>query len=108
MQKAFVEGLKHPSRWNRKACWNTLGVAFYRAGEWQKARVALNRSMKISDGGTPADWFFMAMTCRQLGEEKEALMWYRRANERRLAEHAKDRELQRFQKEAAQVLGLEL
>jgi serine/threonine protein kinase/Flp pilus assembly protein TadD len=108
LRKAFIEGSRASCRWNRKACWNTLGVALYRAGEWQKARVALNRSMKINEGGTPTDWFFMAMTCRQLGEEKEALMWYRRANERRLAQHPKDEELHRFQKEAAQVLGLEL
>src|SRR5262249_55670061 len=31
--------------------WNTLGVAYYRAGEWTPATEALEKSMQLKDGG---------------------------------------------------------
>src|SRR5262249_39578799 len=41
-------------------CWNTLGVAHYRAGQWQDAVTALERSIKLRNGGDSLDWFFLA------------------------------------------------
>ena len=41
--------------------WNTLGVAHYRAGDWKAALEALEKSMKLRNGGDSSDWFFLAM-----------------------------------------------
>jgi hypothetical protein len=38
--------------------WNTLGVAHYRAGEFQSAVSALSRSVELRSGGDGADYFF--------------------------------------------------
>jgi tetratricopeptide (TPR) repeat protein len=91
--------------WNPKNWWNTLGVAHYQAGNWQKAKEALTTSVKLNSGGGPADWYFLAMTCQQLGAEKDARMWFERAQDWMKAAQTKDEELQRFQEEAAKVLG---
>jgi uncharacterized protein HemY len=47
--------------------WNTLGVASYRAGQWQDAVDALKKSVQFRSGGNIWDWFFLAMAHRQLG-----------------------------------------
>ena len=91
--------------WNPRYWWNTLGVAHYRAGNWQLAKGALITSTKLNSGGSASDWYFLAMTCRQLGEEKEASMWFKRAEDWMQSHHLHDEELKRFQKEAAKVLG---
>jgi elongation factor P hydroxylase len=56
--------------------WNTLGVANYRAGNWQEALQALNRSMQLRQGGDGSDWFFLGMTYWQLGDKDLARKWY--------------------------------
>src|SRR5439155_17525669 len=61
--------------------WNTLGVAHYRAGEWNAAIAALEKSMALRKGGDSADWFFLAMAHWQLGEKDEARNWYDQAVE---------------------------
>ena len=104
VKKALSIARNGPCGWNPKYGWNTMGVAFYRAGNWQKAREALNRSMKLNSGGDANDWFFLAMTCWKLGEETEARMWYTRANDWMLEHRPNDQELQRFQKEADTLL----
>jgi serine/threonine protein kinase len=56
--------------------WNTLGVAHYRAGEFQSAVIALNRSVELRSGGDTADHFFLAMAYERLGARKQARTWY--------------------------------
>jgi serine/threonine protein kinase len=56
--------------------WNTLGVAQYRAGQFDDARRTLLKSIELGNGGSSEDWFFLAMTCRRLGQEEEARRWY--------------------------------
>ena len=55
---------------------STLGVAYYRAGNYEKALDVLVRSDKINalrdKGSGPADLAFLAMTHQQLGHAKEA------------------------------------
>src|SRR5262249_21231244 len=51
-------------------CWNTLGVASYRAGDWKAAISSLEKSMKLRKGGTSFDWFFLAMAHWQLGDKE--------------------------------------
>jgi tetratricopeptide (TPR) repeat protein/serine/threonine protein kinase len=93
------------------ACWNTVGLAFYRVGDWKAAVEALKVSMQRRDGGNGTDYFILAMAHRQLGDRDESRRWYDKAvewveknhetlaNDRRQAE-----EMMRFRKEATQVL----
>jgi serine/threonine protein kinase/Flp pilus assembly protein TadD len=96
--------------------WNTLGVAHYRAGEWQAAVTALEESVKLGKGGVAIDHFFLALACSQLAakepaQKEKALDWYRRGvqwmtrNEKNL--NQKDKEsLQHLRDEAAALLHL--
>jgi serine/threonine protein kinase len=59
--------------------WNTLGIAHYRAGEFQPALIALNRSVELRSGGDSADHFFLAMAYERLGDRKQARVWYDKA-----------------------------
>jgi tetratricopeptide (TPR) repeat protein len=54
---------------------NTLGVAFYRQGDWTKALETLEQSEKrntTKDGSLPADLAFLAMAHQQLGHKEQA------------------------------------
>ena len=59
--------------------WNTLGAAHYRAGEWDDARDALNRSMKLRNDSPSFDWFFLALVDHKLGNPADAREWYDKA-----------------------------
>src|SRR5262249_39757032 len=41
--------------------WATLGVALYRAGEWQESVTALHKSLDLRNGGTGGDGFWLAL-----------------------------------------------
>jgi tetratricopeptide (TPR) repeat protein/serine/threonine protein kinase len=91
--------------------WNTLGAAHYRAGDWQAAVAALEKSVELRRGGNGYDLFFLAMARWQLGDRADARRWYDRAV-RWLEQHrdavAKDaqaaEELRRFRAEAVELL----
>jgi tetratricopeptide (TPR) repeat protein len=60
---------------------NTLGVAFYRAGNLQAATESLQRSMaQHGQGGIPEDWFFLAMIYHKLGDRDQAKNWMDKAD----------------------------
>jgi serine/threonine protein kinase/Flp pilus assembly protein TadD len=86
---------------------NTLGVAFYRAADWQAAVAALLKSVELSQGGSTEDCLFLAMAHWRLDRKETARRWFGRALERAqnviLANHD---ELRRFRAEAAALLGL--
>jgi tetratricopeptide (TPR) repeat protein/serine/threonine protein kinase len=86
---------------------NTLGVAHYRAGNWKEASVAIEQSMAMAKGGDSFDWFFLAMIHFQLGETDAARDWYSRAVEWMEGARSTNEELQSFQAEAAQLIGIE-
>jgi len=86
--------------------WNTLGVAYYRTGEWTEANDALSRSMQFRNQGDSFDWFFLALVQLKLGHREQALEWYGKAVGWFRESLSNDRELYRFQVEAAQELGL--
>jgi serine/threonine protein kinase/Tfp pilus assembly protein PilF len=92
---------------------NTLGVAQYRAGDWNAAIKALEKSMALDKGGDGLDWFLLAMAHWRLGHKGEAQKWYDRAAAwmaKNKLELEKDKvnqeELNRFQAEAADLLGV--
>jgi len=87
--------------------WNTLGVAHYRAGDWNAAIAALQKSMELRQGGDSFDWFYLAMAYEKLGDTEKARQWYERATVWTEKNGAKNEELGRFKAEAAELLGVE-
>src|SRR5262249_6298810 len=94
---------------------NTLGVAHYRAGNWQAAVEALEQSRKLRRGGDAVDWLFLAMAHQKLGRPDDARKCYAQAvqwledNRQALAadptQAALAEELGRFRREAEETLG---
>jgi serine/threonine protein kinase/Tfp pilus assembly protein PilF len=86
------------------AFWNTLGAAQYRAGNWQGAIGALEKSMALHGGGNSFDWFFLAMACWQLGERDKGRAWHERAVQWAEQNAPNDKELCRFRAQAAELI----
>ena len=85
--------------------WNTLGVAHYRAGDWEKARTALMRSTELRAGGNPWDWFFLAMASWQLGDRAAAVAWYDKALHATGSNGSAPADLTRYRSEAESLFG---
>jgi tetratricopeptide (TPR) repeat protein len=85
---------------------NTLGVAHYRAGNWNDAVEWLKKSMDVRKGGDSFDWFFLVMTHWQLGNKDEARKWYDQAIDWMDKNAPTNEELKRFRAEAAELLGV--
>jgi serine/threonine protein kinase/Tfp pilus assembly protein PilF len=60
--------------------WSLLGLAAYRAGDWDAAIQALEQSSRASPGGFPGDGFVLAMAHWQRGEHPEARALYNETN----------------------------
>jgi tetratricopeptide (TPR) repeat protein len=88
--------------------WNTLGAALYRDGQFIEAVRALDKAMSLRKGGDAYDWFFLAMAYRKLDQPAEADRWFDKAVEARGRARNRDRELYRFHREAAELLGRDL
>jgi tetratricopeptide (TPR) repeat protein/serine/threonine protein kinase len=87
---------------------NTLGVALYRAGEWQAAVEALSKSDELLKGNMLSfNAFFLAMAHWQLGERDKPRQWYDKAVQWMEQNQPNDEELRRFRAEAATLLGIE-
>ena len=88
--------------------WNTLGVAYFRVQDWDEATKALGRSMELrGDGkGDSYDWFFLAMIHARKDQKEEGRQWYDRAVAWFHNARQGNRELYRFQVEAAAALGI--
>ncbi len=89
------------------ACWNTLGVARYRSGDFPGAVEALERSAASSpgEGGTAFDHYILAMACLRLGEPDRARDWFDQAvawTDRHRPGHPT---LARFHEEAVALFG---
>jgi len=87
--------------------WNTLGVAQYRAGDWNAATAALKKSEDLLKGNELSfNAFFLAMAQWQLGNKAEARKWHDKAVAWMAKNKPQDEELLRFRAEAEQLLGL--
>jgi len=89
-----------------RPCWNTLGIALYRAGDWDGAVAALEKAMSLAKGGDASEWFFLAMARWRQGKKDEARRMYDRAAAWVEKNGPKDEGLQRFRAEAAALLGV--
>jgi WD40 repeat protein len=83
---------------------NTLGTAYYRAGQWQPAIEALKRSIDLELPASAYNTLFLAMAHWQVGEKDEARKWYGQAIEWMQKNQTND-ELRRFRAEAEELLG---
>jgi tetratricopeptide (TPR) repeat protein len=87
--------------------WITLGVAYYRIGDWKNAIAALEKSETLAPGRfTDINGFFLAMSQWQLGEKEEVRKWYDKAVAWMEKNDPKNEELRRFQAEAEELLGI--
>ena len=86
---------------------NTLGTAYYRAGDWKAAIDTLKRGDSM-DGGRMFSFnaFFIAMAHWQQGEKDQARNWYDHAITWMDKNKQQNEELQRFREEAAELLGV--
>jgi tetratricopeptide (TPR) repeat protein len=86
--------------------WNTLGVAQYRAGDWNAAIDSLMRSLSLRWGSDDGDLFFLAMAHWQLGEKEEARQWYDKAVRWTKTNRPDTGAVREWSAEAAQLLGI--
>ncbi len=93
-------------------CWNTLGVAHYRVGNWKESIVALEKSMQLLCGQFEGfNTLFLAMAHWRRNDQERARKWYNQAvawMEKNKEALEKDKphqeELRRFRAEAAALL----
>ena len=88
--------------------WTTLGVAHYRAGAWNDAIAALEKSEATVPGlFTAANGFFLAMAYYRVGEKEKGRQWYAKALQSvETASQPTGRELELFRLEASHLLGI--
>jgi tetratricopeptide (TPR) repeat protein len=91
---------------NNANFFSTLGVAHYRAGDWQAAAAALKKSTQLRNGRNAPHLLFLAMAQWQLGNKAEAGNWYNKAVEWMDKNKSTDAEFHRFRAEAAELLGV--
>ena len=95
--------------------WNTLGVAYYRAGDWKAAIEALNKSEELLKGKLLSfNAFFLAMAHWQLGNKEEArkqydqaMEWMEKNKPQMEKNKPQNEELKRFRAEAEELLKIE-
>jgi serine/threonine protein kinase len=88
------------------AYWNTLGIAYYRLGDFEAALTALRRSMELRSGGDSNDYFFLAMSCQRLGQTQEARRWFDQAVAWMENQHPQGEAELRYCAEAKKVLSI--
>ncbi len=83
--------------------WNTLGVAQYRAGNWDEAVAALTKCVRM-EGGDSSDFFFLAMAYWQRGDKDQARQTFDQGVRWMDKNRPTSKELGRFRAEAAELL----
>ena len=97
--------------------WTALGIARYRDSQSQEARTAFDKSLQLGTGGRGGalrcadaiDWFFLAMSYWQLGQQDQARQSYDRGVEwMKTAKpwQTDDEDLRRCQAEAEELLKI--
>jgi Flp pilus assembly protein TadD len=87
--------------------WNTLGVAYYYAGEWAAAIEALEKSEALApDRQFAHNGFPLAMAHWRLGDQEQARTWYCQAVAWMEKERPMDETLVRFRAETEELLGI--
>jgi tetratricopeptide (TPR) repeat protein len=90
----------------RPDSWSILGVAHYRARNWEAAAAALERANQLGPRPSPWHLFFLAMAHRQLGHTEEAVHWYEQGVEDCRKRNVKGLKAAYARAEAAALLGI--
>jgi tetratricopeptide (TPR) repeat protein/tRNA A-37 threonylcarbamoyl transferase component Bud32 len=85
--------------------WSTLGLACYRAGDWQGAAAALEKWIQL-DANEPASWLCLAMIRWRTGGRDEARRWYDKAVGWMAEHRSDDPEPRHLRAEAEVLLGI--
>jgi serine/threonine protein kinase/tetratricopeptide (TPR) repeat protein len=86
---------------------NTLGMAYYRAGNWKTAIDTLKEAEELGNWQNFGyDAFFLAMACWKSADKESARKWYAAAQRWMETNAPKNEELLRFRAEAADLLGV--
>jgi len=88
------------------AYWNTLGAVYYRAGDWDAAITALERSIELTSGGTGYDYYYLAMAYQRRQETNQARAWLGRGDDWTAQHGVGESDLLRIRAEACGVLGI--
>jgi tetratricopeptide (TPR) repeat protein len=89
------------------SCWQALGAANYRLGNYQIAVENLEKSIDLQkDGGDPWQWFFLAMAHGRLGHSDAARQWFDRGVRWMQERRNRDEIPRRLWAEAAALLGI--
>ncbi len=86
---------------------NTLGVALFRAGNLDRARAELVKSLSISTTWAGADWYILAMVCHREGNTAEAASYLQKAMQWRLAKQPNFPDLKLLEAEALELISAE-
>ena len=87
--------------------WTVLGIARYRAADWEGALSALQTSMNLPSSRRGALFrFFLAMTHWQLGDKSKAHSWYDQAVEWMDTLEREHDEHRRVRREAERLMGI--
>lgn len=88
---------------------NTLGVSFYRDGDYSAAITHLAKSVERDrkGEGLATNGLFLAMAHWRLGDHDEARQWYEKALKAMSDNNSTDAELIRFRAETEETLGIE-
>ena len=87
--------------------WNTLGVAFFRTGNFESAVTALDRAIALSSGGTAFDHVFLAMSHARLGNLEVSQECLARAMFDKEKGHPSHTELARLCDEAQSIIAFD-
>jgi uncharacterized protein HemY len=92
-----------PTDWT---CLQVLGIAFYRAGDWNGALKELNQSVKLRKEADGYHLFFMAMAHGRLGDSARAHECFDQAVRWMVKTSPKHAELVCYRAEAAELLAI--
>jgi tetratricopeptide (TPR) repeat protein len=85
------------------AYWNTLGVAYFRTGDFETAISALDCAIVLGDGGSSFDHIFLAMAHARLGNQEESRRYLAHAMFQKEKDYPTHPELARFCDEAQSI-----
>ncbi|HEV3417931.1 MAG TPA: hypothetical protein VG056_13985, partial [Pirellulales bacterium] len=88
-----------------RACLNTLGIAQYRAGNWQAAAKTLEEAARLPSGGDDAGLIVRAMADWKLGKQSDARKTYEKAIAGIQANKPADADLKRLIIEAEELFS---
>jgi tetratricopeptide (TPR) repeat protein len=86
---------------------NTSGLACFRAGEMEKARAALEKSLSMSTAWAGADWYVLAMVCQREGKTLEAIEYLKKAKQWRREKQPNSPDLRLLEAEAQELISVD-